>query len=145
MSAVLVGPLEAVVLRKAADLIDERGWLQGQNFDADGRCCAFWALGKAAGKQRGLRPIYDQFAGYLHARNPRWREVSSWNDAPGRTKEQVVAALRECADLLAERHDLSTAGVSAVDDWVDLPAGVSRQAWLDERLAELDAALGGAR
>lgn len=80
------------VLRNAAKLIEKHGWVQGCFGDKRLGYCAAGAInhvapsGAAAGlakdKLRQLAP--DGL-------------ITLWNDAPGRTKDEVVAALRKAA------------------------------------------------
>jgi len=88
-------PAVADVLNGAADLIERDGWTKGRYADEFGYCIA-GAIDVAAGcfdeqlTQEALqarRAVAD-----VVARNPR-----KWNDAPGRTKAEVVAALRAAA------------------------------------------------
>jgi hypothetical protein len=95
-------------LQRAADHIETVGWTQRQAFDrSDDRpldacpACALGALDLAC-----FAPNYRE--GSLEA----YREgvqllrdatgaiaIPEWNDAPGRTKEEVVAAFRKAASL----------------------------------------------
>lgn len=83
----------AAILQKAADMIDRRGWCQGMGMDGMGRVCAVRAIGTVAGDNvvfasDALRRLED----HLNI-----RFVSLWNDVKGRTKDEVVAALRAAA------------------------------------------------
>ncbi len=98
-------------LDKAADVITERGWCQGEPQDASGQLCAIGAiniavLGRASVVADGV--AYDGYAkldssqrGALVAhemlRATIETEIVSWNDDEGRTKGEVVAALRAAA------------------------------------------------
>jgi hypothetical protein len=81
------------VLRKAAEVIEEFGWIQGEYGGADEGYCVDGAIQCAA------HGAYDRFlarsllCGYLRAS---WLPL--WNDAPERTKDQVIAALRAAAE-----------------------------------------------
>jgi hypothetical protein len=133
----------ARIFRASADLIERRGWWSGGQPAHQGLICAFEALDVTVRKTEDFMGAYNTFLHYLNAQADRhFAEISFWNDYPGRTKEQVLAALRECADLLDERADLLRSGPSAVDRWQD-EAVDSRHGWWVDRLAELDAALGG--
>lgn len=110
----------AAALRRAADLIEEHGWTQGDYFRTrDGEpfegldewefgcsMCALGALRVAdarddedrfeeavAALTRGLEatPGIELFEG---------AEIACWNDEPGRTAEEVVAQMRATADRL---------------------------------------------
>jgi hypothetical protein len=98
----------AEILNKAADVIDERGWTQGEYENCAGGVCARGAIFVAV----GLNPLAAAFgsdsaacsdAEYTSVRFRNWLGVmiSGWNDDSGRTPEQVTSALRECAAALA--------------------------------------------
>lgn len=93
------------ILSKAADLIEPEGaWTQGSAArDANGHeidpqsreaaCwCVYGALDRVAGDrfQRGIGFIEEATGQVL---------ISVWNDAPERTQAEVVAKLREAAEL----------------------------------------------
>lgn len=112
---------EADVLRRAADLLEEFGWAQGYYaFSETGayaaptcsaavRFCAVGAMTRAAWDL--TRDEYDfdpdvalGLAGY-RSFDAKGRVTScgvpAWNDAPGRTREEVIARLREAAEAAA--------------------------------------------
>lgn len=72
----------------AADYMDKYGWCQGHDWMEDGRSCIRGAMYLANGKD------------VTRWQTAMWHLVSkignavSFNDAPGRTKEEVTAALR---------------------------------------------------
>jgi len=83
-----------------ADKVDELGWCQYASKDANGRVCII-----GAGQELGI-PLYDVFGHRIHpvhksiqnrVRIDGFDYIDSWNDAKGRTKEQVLAMLRELA------------------------------------------------
>lgn len=77
-------------LLRAADLIERDGWCQ-RFANKNGRYCLFGAISMAAG-------VFDACA--LTDRVSRYLGVPSaisWNDAPCRTKEEAIRALRGCA------------------------------------------------
>lgn len=103
------------ILAKAADLIEQRGWNQGWYVNDCGGLCATGAMFAAV----GMEPVaesqlgagsgsawgefaesryddatraWDRFAAYLGVQH-----APSWNDEHERTKEEVVAKLREAA------------------------------------------------
>jgi hypothetical protein len=102
------------VLTQAADFIETQGWFQGgyEDWKNPGCYCVDGALRKAAfgdpdetacESNVRLMPVEAALADVI---NPGWREsrddypffhVVCWNDAPERTREEVVAALREAA------------------------------------------------
>lgn len=96
----------AEVLRRAADILDENGWGQGWLIDPDGGSCAC-AVG-AIQLASGMTPQEIRYGGLtkeLAVRATRFfsavlkSTVSAWNDEPGRTAEEVIAKLREAAEL----------------------------------------------
>jgi hypothetical protein len=86
----------AGVLRKAAALIRERGWHRGDWVSSCGGLCADAAINVAAGSEAdrynaasyAARLVLQSRVGFL------W----DWNDAPSRTKDEVIAALLAAAD-----------------------------------------------
>lgn len=87
----MVNPEYESVLTEAAGFIARNGWCQGQGALPSGECCLARAISMAAGdtvlairvcaylrEKRGLPPTF-QFA--------------TWNDEPGRTKEEVIVML----------------------------------------------------
>lgn len=110
----------ADVLRHAALIIEEHGWNQGNYMDAQGHVCAMGAIGKALGAPwydsgQGFESSYYRIEPYtshetLHSAavlalmakiNPGDRAprgVPEWNDDVGRTRDEVIAALRAAAD-----------------------------------------------
>lgn len=96
----------ADILDRAADLIEERGWNQGWYVNECGGLCAVGAMYTAAGVELPVGAefpdIPDEVSNAVlrafrvfgdHVK----RLASAWNDAPGRTKEEVVSTLRAAA------------------------------------------------
>lgn len=93
----------ADVLNRAADLLGEWGWCKGAARHEDSFCL----LGAIAFAANGYPPrssaITDADCTDLYVtakeilRPFTGGELGIWNDEPGRTKEQVVAKLREAA------------------------------------------------
>jgi hypothetical protein len=101
----------ADVLERAAARV-ERGWTRGHYArDARGRrasprgrvavaWCAEGAIAAEYGMPSAEGPAYDAFLALsklLRSVSPGAKSVYDWNDAPGRTQAEVVAALREAA------------------------------------------------
>lgn len=105
------------VLSGAADYIDKHGWVQGQMQDTKGRCCAVGAIAVAASEvseenvwairsdaeNRLARTLVDEetlsIAGDVLGR---FDLIVRWNDESGRTKDEVVQALRQAAEVVVE-------------------------------------------
>ena len=94
-------------LERAADHLDEHGWVQGTYESEDGRCCALGAL------DASLRPLRidarRKKLRYHRARRAlvtqlvsegKPRSVARYNDAPARRKSSVTALLRRTARIL---------------------------------------------
>lgn len=73
------------VLRAAKKRLVERGWCQGTFEDGEGRCCSIGAINRAS-------PPCGQWPALLSFGDVVGGSVFVWNDAPGRTLEEVLAA-----------------------------------------------------
>lgn len=106
----------------AADKIEECGWIRWRFGDCEGGFCAAGALHEVTdfgpavrrGDPASERALYEVYlaatqyaAARVRARFPvsGWAALSHYNDAEGRTKEEVVAFLRECAASYSEVSD----------------------------------------
>jgi hypothetical protein len=92
--------LPSEVLSKAADLIEPEGaWTQGQYgaFDEEAHAytclCLFGAV-KEAGDETDAADGVWKFLQAATSNKP-----IDWNDQPGRTQAEVVAALRQASEL----------------------------------------------
>jgi hypothetical protein len=97
----------AAVLRAAATRLETKGWCQGDSGEEEGPNCLAGALNLVAGRadrQQSARRAFNAFvrSGDVHV-------VWPWNDAPGRTADEVIATLRACADAV-ERGELAVTG-----------------------------------
>ncbi len=83
------------ILLRAAELIEQRGWCQGQS-RCNGRICLVTAIGIAnlECSENHNERIFDTFRKYLNVPG-----LASWNDNPKRTKEEVINKLKECANV----------------------------------------------
>lgn len=97
--------------RRAIAIIRERGWHQGTLSGLSGGVCVLGAL-LAAGHQqcymdRRLRAAVALLCGPLPDRSSAWpmHPVARWNDAPERTIEDVVLALKHAAADWDAEHD----------------------------------------
>jgi len=80
-------------LERAANLIRERGWVQGHFKTDDGAVCISTAIYLAAGPE-GIDAAVRSVQRKLLARG--WQlGPTAWNDRAGRTKEDVLALLGE--------------------------------------------------
>ena len=87
----------AADLRAAAEVLRRDGWTQGDYEKADGCKCLSGALRSVCGGIDSTEPErYLPAWGYLRALIG--REAITWNDAPGRTADEVIAALEAAAD-----------------------------------------------
>lgn len=100
--------------RRAADIIEERGWTRGQLEDRDGRVCALGAFNRATSPMSLAEGITLRTAFSLHF--GQWMQehypdqqlpsrlgltwAPSWNDKVFSSKEEVVSWLRKFADDL---------------------------------------------
>ena len=75
------------LLLKAANMIETHGWIQGAASNGHGFC----ALGAICLTGENYCAAIDA----LHRIVP---QIMDWNDAPGRTKEEVIATLRKAAE-----------------------------------------------
>lgn len=93
----------AEILREAAEYIGEHGWIQGQLSNPDGKVCAIGAINRAA-KSDAVADTYDAIeALWNYLELPSGEQLGSglhpvarWNDAPGRSAEDVILAMK-CA------------------------------------------------
>ena len=70
---------------KAWELLEQTGWCQGAMTDQDGCICAFHAVIQIYGYGS---PEESRLSWLIEG------SISTWNDAPGRTKAEVIAALK---------------------------------------------------
>ena len=101
---------ENELLRRAADYIDEHGWIRGK-FKVGGAVCAIGALKVVSGERHigfpssgvafaAIRKLHD----HLGLDAP-WKDefsignaVADWNDGSKMTASEVTAAMRAAAD-----------------------------------------------
>jgi hypothetical protein len=92
------------IRRRAAELIEERGWHQGDWTGADGSICLNAALLLAVHPQHNfVNPewpdvtlaVHEAVLGELEVwERAEYRDsLADWQDAPGRTVDEVLAAL----------------------------------------------------
>lgn len=93
------------VLRDAANLLECEGWGQGDlESQSDGRTyyCSVGAIQKVAGvvndRAYSLSPAGFTALAKMESWLGEGRSFISWNDAPGRTAAEVIAAFRTVAN-----------------------------------------------
>lgn len=92
----------AEVLEGAANYIEEHGWQQGHAGVPGGPRCLAGAIHSAIGVEPVHHGLVDllpkEFRSALNAVGKQTQTSPVlWNDLPGRTKEQVIDALRAAA------------------------------------------------
>lgn len=91
------GPSEDEVrecARRAAEILREDGWCQGVSRDERGAHCAAGAVWEACPGPGGY-PV--RLLTQIRLGRVIGTQVVSWNDTPGRTAEEVIAALGRVA------------------------------------------------
>lgn len=93
-------------LREAAEYISEHGWTQGDLSNSEGGVCALGALNCVAGignirAHDAATALWD----YLDLRDSltALHPVAVWNDAPERTAEDVILAMKRAAERFDEQ------------------------------------------
>ena len=79
------------VLRKAAELIRRDGWAVGRLYREDGARCILGAIDAAS--RHGPIQMFTDASVLARSRIPGAPFLDDWNDAPGRTVEEVLAVL----------------------------------------------------
>ena len=85
------------ILAEAADYIEQHGWCQGRYANRKGEVCLIGALrkvGKAHGYGQAAFVLELELKGLMVSRG----QMTAWNDRVARSKDQVVARLRWCAE-----------------------------------------------
>lgn len=100
-----------VDLQAAIDHLRQVSWLQGRNFDRAGNCCAWGAMiyvtsGHDGDSGESIDRCADMGRTFKRAMGD---DVVTYNDADGRTKEQVIAALEETLAKLKADPSILTA------------------------------------
>lgn len=84
----------AEIYSRAADYIEEHGWCQHITHAPDGQVCLYGALLRTSPYSQAVGALVE--LGRTLGADPT-RSAVMWNDAYGRTKEEVIAFLREQA------------------------------------------------
>jgi hypothetical protein len=94
------------VYRKAAELLRQDGWTQGAFFDETGKHCLVAAV-RAANLEITSEWEFPLSAGLKYQLHKTLREqwgsrlsLTWWNDAPGRTADEVITLLEQTAEKL---------------------------------------------
>jgi hypothetical protein len=82
-------PPERQVLLDAANILEEQGWIRGNLCRPEGYCI----LGAMDAAKPPAAAMVIAFMRLEKKLGP----PAQWNDTPGRTKEEVIAMLRETA------------------------------------------------
>ena len=80
------------VLKEAAQIIEEHGWVQGK----PGRPGEGYCMVGAIQEVSGFTPCLITAVGLV--RSITQEDLAYWNDQPGRTKEEVLHVLRKAAE-----------------------------------------------
>jgi len=94
-------PSPAQILADSATYIEQHGWIQGDAENRRGEVCALGAIGRVSYAPEIPKDarwdLYDEavelLSSYLH------KEIIQWNDALGRTAEDVITAMKEAAHV----------------------------------------------
>ena len=87
------------VLRKSGDVLRERGWCQGEFDNLSGQRCALGAIRDFVGNEWVQVAIPLEVVVGVYPRS-----VAPWNDVPGRTVDEVLAAM-DAAYVLALQEE----------------------------------------
>lgn len=99
-------PAQTVVdLREAARLLEQGHWIQGYDFDGHGCMCAFGAVRRAVGDDLASCSTQTRDRA-SNAGRAFYRvigaDIVTYNDAEGRTKNQMIRAMQTVASALEE-------------------------------------------
>jgi hypothetical protein len=82
------------ILVRAAELV-EQGWMQGHFHGPHGEVCLSAAIQQALGQcDKALRWRFGEMIQNAVVTEVNAESLVDWNDAPGRTAEEVATALR---------------------------------------------------
>ena len=85
-------------IRRAADIIEDRGWVQGTDGSKDRGFCIRGAVGYVVPEESFTLTwlVLHEWLRNIHGPG----SAVAYNDEKGRTKEEVLFTLRKCADEL---------------------------------------------
>lgn len=89
------------VLLTAAHLLAQHGWCQRQSRSGSGALCVVAAIAAAAGGAKTLEDRAHHALEVWVIWHSNHDSVAEWNDAPERTKDEVLHALRHAVAELA--------------------------------------------
>jgi hypothetical protein len=89
----------AQILRRAAELLETRGWCQNEGVDGQGRMCAMGAIHTASVEVAGHGYTVDTSPTRATEEYVGVTPIWVWNDEPQRKAEDVIKVFREVADL----------------------------------------------
>ena len=123
------------MLDAGARLLETHGWVQiGGRIDLGlSPNCASNAIGVAAGWADCHLDAQYALRDYLDAGSRGLGTIFAWNDAPGQTKENVIATMRACAAIWRAKQENTDANdtrpqVCIPERSRDEPAGVPGEA-----------------
>lgn len=95
----------AELLLAAADHLEQKGWCRETFCNSNGECCVIGAIQFAAsGRANRLAKTKKVIAALRKLADaiglgsvPSLGDIKAWNDSLSRTKEEVIAALRQAA------------------------------------------------
>lgn len=85
-------------IRRVADIIDNRGWIQGAEGDKERGFCITGALRYGVREFSKFKITFEFLQNWFLKTHG--NAIIGYNDARGRTKEEVLRALRQCSDEL---------------------------------------------
>lgn len=80
-------------LNDVADFFEENNWIQGSYQDHEGGFCLVGGIGHMGCSDASQRNLFGELSQRIN-RHGLPMTIVAWNDAPGRTKEEVIALLR---------------------------------------------------
>lgn len=94
----------AEILREAKQLLVDRGWCQGNLQDCHGRRCMLGALRAAGFAMPWYRVAEDMLIRAIGDTGAHWSPVAVWNDAKGRTLDEVLNKFDQAIDIAEREH-----------------------------------------
>lgn len=93
----------AAALEAAADYIETHGWTQGASIDGLGRVCASGAINRGGECKAVVHNALREYLIESDAIGYYTGSIMTWNDAPGRTQQDVTDGLRKAAIRYREK------------------------------------------